>query len=92
MNRSGKLAARAAAIITILYIVLGYSAQIGHTLAQGTSAGLSGVMLVLGLATFGAWTIAGWLMRPMNKEIVVSNGLGVVFALALILVWVAMTR
>jgi hypothetical protein len=90
IQREGHYAARSAMVITVLYVVIGYGSQIGRVLSRGTASDLSVLLLSLGLATFTSWTYAGLVMRPRNMEIVVSNGLGVFFALALLIAWASL--
>jgi uncharacterized protein with PQ loop repeat len=80
------LANRLAGIITMLYVSVGYASQIYVLISSRSTAGLSPVFLLLGLATFSSWVASGW-MRPRNYALVVPNACGVCGSLALLILY-----
>jgi uncharacterized protein with PQ loop repeat len=80
------LANRLAGIITLIYVVIGYIAQLSLVLSRQSTSGLSPVFLLLGLATFSSWVVSGW-MRPRNYALVIPNALGACGSLALLFLY-----
>lgn len=86
MNPKAQTANRCAACVTIIYVIIGYTAQLSLIVSSRSAAGLSPVFTTLGFLAFSCWVVSGSI-RPRNYAIVLANLTGAVFSLALLIVW-----